>query len=185
MDTVLENDILSMLEKHEGCVSWMYADSNNPPVPTCGIGHAIFRSQDAAVLPFRRMSDQRPATAQEIISVWSKLKYQSGSVKIKADKSLFLLENDIESIAMKDLSRFQPIMDKTFPVFDSYPQSVQLGLWDMVWQLGSFIHFPKFVAYVKLQDWTGAAEQCYRPAASATRNADTKKLFLDAIGQTS
>ena len=181
MDPVLTTDIIELLERHEGVRSYMYLDTVG--VVTTGCGHAIFRSQDAVVLPFRRFKDNLLATPQEIITSWSRLKYQTGIPKLQADKSLYLTEPDIESLIMKDLSRFQPIMDKTFPAFDSYPQSVQLGLWDMVWQLGSFIHFPKFVAYVKLLDWAGAADQCFRPAASATRNADTKQLFLDAIGQ--
>ena len=157
----------------------MYLDLNSNV--TCGVGHLLARSQDASILRFRRMSDKRLATPQQIIDVWSKLRYQSGTPKTEYDKSLYLLEADIEALMMQDLARFQPIMDKTFPAFDSYPQDAQCALWDMIWELGSFVKFPKFVAAVKALNWEEAARQCYRPQASPTRNKDTQDLLLSAV----
>jgi GH24 family phage-related lysozyme (muramidase) len=180
VDPVLESDILSLLEKHEGIRSWMYLDSANPPVVTTGCGHAIFKSSDAAALPFRKIKDNLPASPQEIIAVWSRLKYQTGSPKIEEDRSLFLLEHDIESLAMKDLARFEPLMDRTFPSFNQYPEEVKSALYDIIWQCGSFVKWPKLTAAVKAQNWEEAARQCYRPQASASRNQDTKDLFLAA-----
>lgn len=170
--------ILTMLTRHEGFEPGMYLDGDNNV--TIGIGHLLAKSIDAATLPFYRISDSTPAGSSAIVNAWAKLKYQTAPPKTLKDKTLFMRDGDINALAMKDMFRFQPTLDETFPVFEDYPQQAQCAIWDMIWQLGSFGQWPKFVAAVKAKNWEEAARQCYRKNAGMERNQDTKDLFIAA-----
>lgn len=161
----------------------MYIDQNAPPVVTCGIGHALFKSTDAIALPFHRSIDGVKADPSLIAVIWSKLKYQPPPYKTMHDISLVLSDDAIDALAIQDATRFEPIMSRTFPSFGMYPEDVQLALWDMVWQCGSFVKWPNFTAAVKSSNWEEAARQCNRPQASKSRNDDTRALFLAAAQQ--
>lgn len=64
----------------------------------------------------------------------------------------------------------------------SQPEDVQLALVDMAYQLGvaGLRRWVQLHAAVMARDWPTAARESYRRDASATRNANTAKLFLAA-----
>jgi len=64
--------------------------------------------------------------------------------------------------------------------YSDFPKPAQLGLLDMIYNLGSFADFGKLAAAVDKQDWTEAAKQCHRRGPSESRNRATKELFENA-----
>ncbi len=72
---------------------------------------------------------------------------------------------------------------RIFPAWHGYPLEAQVGLIDMVYNLGEgglVRRFPRFCAAVRAQDWAQAAEQCQRQGIQAARNAWARKQFETA-----
>ena len=70
-----------------------------------------------------------------------------------------------------------------FPSFDQYPQTVQFGLLDMAFNLGTnglVTKSPSFKKAIEAKDWKKAATESNRPQVSAMRNATVKKWLEDA-----
>jgi GH24 family phage-related lysozyme (muramidase) len=177
---VFKRALLDMLEKHEGCETCLYLDTKD--VVSVGVGHACFSSQEAARLPFLKTINYKPANPDEVVYAWASLKYQSGTVpKLRRHPGLIMERLHIEALLLEDIKRFQTVLANTFPEYDSYPDSVRLALFDMAFNLGSLVKFPRLTEAVKARDWEAAAEQCVRRGIGNERNADTKKLFLSAL----
>ena len=69
---------------------------------------------------------------------------------------------------------------RVFPDFDSYPESVQIGLVDMVFNLGAGgvqTKFTNFSEAVKAKNWSEVAKQSNRPQLSDDRNKFVRQLF--------
>lgn len=67
--------------------------------------------------------------------------------------------------------------------FDGLPHSVQMALFDLVFNLGArgLTHkFPLLNASIRTGDWRRAAQQSYRPQLSVARNQYVMQLFLSA-----
>lgn len=182
VDPVLESEVIANLEKHEGREPCPYLDTANPPVVSCGCGHALFTSQSAAALPFRRTFDGELADAATVTTVWAGLKYQAYPPMVHSNATIFLNDSDIDAIMISDLWHFDPTMYSTFPEFNSYPITARVALYDMIFQCGSFGGWPHLKAAVLAKNWPEAARQCYRPQAGKERNDDTYNQFMQAAG---
>lgn len=66
---------------------------------------------------------------------------------------------------------------------EGYPESVQVAILDMAYNLGSgalLTKWPSFKAACVKQDWTGAGLQCKRKGVQEKRNLATAALFATA-----
>lgn len=154
------------LENHEGRVLAIYPDSE--VIPTCGVGHALFTPVDAYKITFWRASGIL-ATRDEILKAWTAVKY--GGLK----RALMMAYDETERVLNEDLDYFEKIVKLAFPGVDSYPQSVQVAIYDIAVNTGSFRKWPRFSAAILARDFVTAAKESNRPQVSETRNADTYK----------
>ena len=170
MTPEFQQKLIAMLSKHEGRVPWMYPDAVQNV--TVGVGHMIPSANDAVLLGFID-GDESTVTEDEIMNGWNYVK-ASG----KPYKTLILPSDTIDSLLLKDIAIFYPVLIQTFSLFESYPEPARLALYDMVFNLGGFRKFPRFKSAVQDQNWTLAAQECNREGIGASRNEDTKELLL-------
>jgi hypothetical protein len=163
----------------EGETTWMYLDTADPPVVTCGIGHALFILEDCLALPwnqpaatvshdYRGIAGKPPGYKAE----W----YRRFTTARLTD--IFVCE-----LLEQDIERQVRILRGQFPHFKDYPAEAQEALSDMAFQLGG--NFPKtwplFSRAVRNEDWKQAAASCHRKGISEKRNKETMELFLSAV----
>lgn len=152
------------LADHEGRVLSMYLDSVG--VVTCGVGHALFTPVMAYVIPFWKDSGTL-ATRDEIFVGWTSVK--NGKLK----RALMLSFDESDNILEADLARFEHVVNTRFPKSESYPLSVQVALYDIAFNCGSFIKWPHFSAHIDAREFGAAAHASDRPQVGAKRNLDT------------
>jgi GH24 family phage-related lysozyme (muramidase) len=125
-------------------------------------------------LPFRR-PDGKPATQQEINAAWHLVKTTGRRVQ-----NVLLPEADIDAIFIQDLRRFGPLLNRNFGSLKNIPEPAIIALYDMAFNLGGFVAFPRLRMAVLAQDWELAATECQRLGIGARRNRLTQMLFLAA-----
>ena len=166
-----------MLRLHEGCVAWIYPDRAGNP--TVGVGHLLRTLREAIALPFVVAETRQPATRQQIAAAWASVRHMR-----KPYKALILRDPDINKLLDADIDEREPIMERTFGGVE-LPESVELGLWDILFNTGGFEGWPKLTAAVRAGDWATAAKESKRiegdNGVSATRNETTRELFLAAL----
>jgi hypothetical protein len=162
----------------ESPTTWMYLDTADPPVVTCGIGHALFILEDCLALPWNQPKAVVERDYQTIAgkppgyrAEWYE---QFTTARLTGIFVRELLEQDI--------ARHVSILRGQFPRFKDYPPEAQEALADMAFNLGG--NFPKtwplFSRAVRNEDWEMAAACCHRKDISDQRNQDTSALFLAA-----
>ena len=165
--------LISLLSQHEGRKPFMYADSAG--YVTVGVGHLLAKPENALGLGFID-ENELVASDSQVTNAWN---------YVKASKSYYrgltLPSDKIDNLLMEDVSRFYPVLIQTFPAFDSYPEPAQLALYDMVFNLGSFVKFPRFRAAVQAQNWEQAAAECHREGISDSRNNDTRQQLSECV----
>jgi GH24 family phage-related lysozyme (muramidase) len=168
---------MRFIERQEGRDACMYLDSEDNV--TCGVGHLLSSFPLATHMPFFALNPERPATNEEKSLAWHALKHQANFVNKRMRwPGLVLHDEDINFIFDTDFDRIVlPVLYKTFPSFDSFPEDVQVGLSDMAFNMGTFEEFPRFTTAVNRQDWTGASLECDRLQVNQKRNAETADLF--------
>lgn len=90
---------------------------------------------------------------------------------------------DINQLFQIDFLRTFLGLKSEFPHFDSYPESVQLALLDMAYNLGPHgivSKYKLFTQAVKRKNWRTAAQQSYRSTIPAWRNKIVKDWLLEA-----
>lgn len=170
---------------HEGVIPHMYLDIVG--LVTVGVGFLLRKPEDAVAIPFVNRKTGKAATAAEKRADWASVNAQE-KAKLAATYKKFtqldMTDAEIDKRLGTFISDFATALRRQFKDFDSYPQSVQIGLLDMVYSLGpdGFVKgYPKLCAAVVKKDWTTAANECERKGVSPTRNKDCKQLFLDAV----
>ncbi|MCC6587141.1 MAG: hypothetical protein IT168_10655 [Bryobacterales bacterium] len=170
---------------HEGVVPHMYLDIVG--LVTVGVGFLLRTPENAVAMPFVNRKTGKPATAAEKRADWAAVNAQE-KAKLAATYKKFtqldMTDADIDKRLGAFISEFAAALRRQFNDFDSYPQSVQIGLLDMVYSLGADGFqkgYPKLCAAVLKKDWAAAANECERKGVSPTRNKDCKQLFLDAV----
>lgn len=168
MTPELFSAVSANLAKHEGRRLQMYLDTVG--VCTIGVGHALFAPASCHQIPFWRSTNEL-ATRDEILA-----EYDAVKRKIRSAKLLVSYETT-NHLLLSDLRRFEVVVCNTFPDYQKYPQSVQVGLFDLCFNLGSFVHFPRFSHAVKAGNWATAAAESHRPQVGEDRNIDTFMQF--------
>jgi hypothetical protein len=165
----------------ESLTTWMYLDTANPPVVTCGVGHALFTIKDCLALPW----DQPKAVVlQEYWVIASKPPDYIAEWYEQFTTSR-LTEIFVRELLDRDIERQVKILRCQFPRYQEYPEPAQEALSEMAFNLGGDFPkaWPQFSQSVRNEDWFQAAACCHRKDISDQRNRDTSTLFLAASGQ--
>jgi GH24 family phage-related lysozyme (muramidase) len=171
------------LETYEARLPYMYKDTTDNV--TIGVGHRLADAAAAQELAFETSAKEK-ATGDEIKDAFEAVqKAKKGMLAQKYESltSLRLPNDVITQLLTADVDEFEALLKSRFPDYSSYPSDVQLGLLDMIFNLGQTgltSKFPKFVKAVKAKKWTDAAAESNRPQLSAERNAYVKALFDNA-----
>jgi GH24 family phage-related lysozyme (muramidase) len=166
----------------EGNIPWMYLDSVGKV--TVGIGHYIPDLKDVLKLRFILRQSGEPASDTQIkneyLLVKSKLgPYQSkGANYYKPFTVLILPKDQIIKLAEEDIRKFQEQIIKKFPDFESYPDTVDLAIMDIIYQHGLSGGFDnaQLTAAIKSRDWLKAANSLDN--LRSTRNLQRRAWFL-------
>lgn len=172
---------LAWFDRHEGTIPHMYLDTVG--VVTVGIGTALFAAADASALAFVTRGTTVRADAATIEAEWAEVKKQPKGKVAASYKPFTKLDLPAAEVARKfnaHIAIFEVQLKAKWVKYPDFPKPAQLGLLDMIYNLGSFTDFPSFVAAVNREDWTEAARQCRRRGPSETRNRETKELFESA-----
>jgi GH24 family phage-related lysozyme (muramidase) len=170
------------LQKSEGRTDFMYRCTGGEV--TVGVGHAIQTPEDA--LKFVWQINGVPATREQILADYKKI--AAAPLRLIASKygpmtKCRLTQAEIDSINAADVRKFEDALRERLPDWDSYPESAQVALFDMAFNLGVnglFTKFPRMIAAVKAREWATAAAQCHRNGIQEERNQETAELFLKA-----
>jgi hypothetical protein len=164
----------------------MYLDTADPPVVTCGAGHALFNQFTARSLPWK-ISNQY-AVAPDIYK-----DYQAVLTAPAGHTAAFyepltvcrMSDEDIRGLCGTDLQSAMTGLRTYLPQWDQYPNPAIEAICDLAINLGSAWpavgKWPKLAAAVLANDWATAAVECHRaPPISEERNRAIADLFLEA-----
>jgi len=181
------DEIKVLIVPSEGNISFMYLDTRG--YVTVGIGNMLPSGSDAVELPFLNRTTQNKATSAEIAADFDAVSQQTKGMAANYYRKY--TNTDLSDVAINNLFRnrvyeFQQALAVAYPIYDSYPNSAQLALLDMAFNLGVGAlkaKWPKLNAAIASADWEGASVESFRPEAKATRNAKIKALFEDAAAE--
>jgi hypothetical protein len=192
----------------EGYLPWMYADQKN--LITTGMGNLIDPVENALALPWTHGVNGPPATPEEIMAAFRKVKASDSAGKgggTQGDLTdLRLNEDGIQALIAHKLTNNEATLRQYVPQWDSLPADAQLGLLSMAWALGPafFPSYPHFTAAlnaavpdfqtVALQSWMRDSKDWvpsslqddpskHPPNTNAglrPRNLANRQLFLNA-----
>jgi GH24 family phage-related lysozyme (muramidase) len=192
----------------EGKYSYMYLDGKGNV--TVGIGHLVPDESAAKTLAFQYRRDQldgdknvtnkkdekagSAAKAAEYNLV--KKKFVKNPDKNKGEKTpsaidfatlteLILSDKEIDKLFQGDFNSALTEIKKKFTNFDKLPESAQLGLLDMEFNMGinfSKAKWPKLFKAVEEKNWATVKTECNRPEVQDSRNSWTKARFQEAAG---
>jgi GH24 family phage-related lysozyme (muramidase) len=167
----------------ESLTTWMYLDTADRPVVTCGIGHALFILEDCLALPWNQ---PKTVVQQDYQTIAGKPPgYRAEWYKqFTASR---LTETFVRDLLERDIDRQVKILRGHFVRYREYPEPAREALGDMAFQLGGNFPrtWPQFSQSVRNEDWSRAAACCHRKNISEQRNRDTAALFLAASEQES
>jgi hypothetical protein len=167
----------------ESLTTWMYLDTADSPVVTCGIGHALFILEDCLALPWNQ---PKTVVQQDYQTIAGKPPGYRAEWYEQFTTSR-LTETFVRGLLDRDIDRQVKILRCHFVRYKEYPESAREALEDMAFQLGGNFPrtWPQFSQAVRNEDWSRAAACCHRKNISEQRNRDTAALFLAAAEQES
>ncbi|MFY7837328.1 MAG: hypothetical protein ACOVQ0_13730 [Novosphingobium sp.] len=182
---------IALIAKGEAFINWMYLDSVS--YVTIGYG-TMLPDAEAAVGVDLRHPNKKPATADEKRAEWRRLRAISpagtdrnySAQSYRKDAQLFIMQTEADRLRVLKLDAFIVNLRTIYPGFASFPEDAQVGLMDMVYNLGpnglakKFKNFGRAINNPKGPDWKRAALESHRPQLSAERNKEVKDLFLSA-----
>ena len=186
---------LPKLKEFEGAIPYMYLDTGGNV--TVGVGNLVASATDAtaAWLRFQARRPQRQ-TAGDRTRARNRYRDSGRTSRQSSNKQategriasyyrqftkLDLPDAIITSLLSGRVTEFKAKLVAAFPDFDTYPDGVCAGLFDMGFNLGVAgltSKFPTFCKAVKDKDWATAAKECHRAApVNDDRNDWTKAQF--------
>jgi len=177
----------SFSTKLEGRIYVMYADVKQ--LITTSVGVLIDPVERALKLPWIHRDTKLPATKDEIVAEWNKIKANKSLAKgghKAAEKvaSLMLTDVSLDNVLMQRLQANEKYISNAFVNWNKFPANAQLTIHSMAWALGAgFEHTWKyFTHYCESFDWVGASKECHidetNNAGVIPRNVVNKKLLL-------
>ena len=163
----------------ESLTTWMYLDTADPPVVTCGVGHALFILEDCLALPW----NQPKAVVERDYQIIAGKSSGYRAEWYQQFTTARLTGIFVRELLERDIARQVSILRGQFPHFKGYPPEAQEALADMAFNLGG--NFPKtwskFSQAVRNEDWAQAAASCHRKGISDKCNQETAALFLSVV----
>jgi GH24 family phage-related lysozyme (muramidase) len=172
---------------HEGVVSHMYLDTVGKV--TVGVGNMLPDGRAAEALPFVDRVSSAPATAAEKRADFEAVLRQPKARPAKLYKphtKLILPDDAIWQLLERRVEGFERQLVGIFPQFPSFPETAQLALLDMAFNLGAGAldaRWPSLKQAALAQNWHAAELECNRSTSSRVRNNATRELFRKAVGQ--
>lgn len=190
----IKQEVLKNLQTYEGRVKHLYLDSVGKV--TVGVGHLVSAKPAMAVLPMYKLGahgENVAASTHEKQSEYENMARQLVGYSAswyKKHARLFMKDSDIDRLLDEHLERFYLDLcniykkSKGYPNdFDHMSHSVQMALFDLIFNLGArglINKFPLLNASIRAGEWRRAAQQSYRPQLSVARNQYVMQLFLSA-----
>lgn len=184
-------DYQPVAERHEGRIAWMYLDTRGNV--TVGIGHKLSASTEAEALPFVERGTGRPVIRESIRAAFNTVRdarhlAANGASEFEPITTIRLSRAAVQSLFERDFDR---IIHRTRSLFrsvggglDSYPDPAQIAVVEMAFNLGPDGLYNKYEKFrnngLTHRDFVVAADESYRHGISATRNAETRSLLLEA-----
>ena len=161
----------------EGFVQHMYQDPNGNV--TVGIGHLIPNAEEAKRFPFYKRPDEagenrENPTLEEIEEEFNEVgkpRHNNNSLwKFRMMTNLRLDPGYIELLFDADVDGFIRQLTSRLPEFDTYPKMAQLGLLDLLFNLGhdeffgaeNIPGFEELRKALEYRNWIGVAEESHR-----------------------
>lgn len=161
----------------ENNVSYMYLDIDGNV--TIGLGHLLRDANAAKRLPFLERGTTKPAHPAHVENAFNKV-FNSGLANANHTVFKSMTQIDLDLAAIETL--FDADVDETlrqltntnrFPDYETYPASVQLGMLDLAYNMGTKGFFDAFKVFVKaLEDrnWIEVANQSCRTEVDKNSN---------------
>ncbi len=173
-----------LIKTGEGSISHMYLDTVGKV--TVGVGNMLPDADAAVALTFISRTTGQAASADDIRAEFETIQNQKPGLVAQSYRKftkLDLPESAINTLLDKRIKEFNSGLRVHFNDIDQYPESAQLGLMDMAFNLGVnglIKKFPSFVRAVNRRDWENCAKECQRRGISNRRNEETQALFIQA-----
>lgn len=170
----------------EGSVPHFYLDTEG--LVTNGVGNMVPTVEAALRLPLRVQSSGDLAGEAAVRADFARVAAMApGKVPsfYREYESLVLSDDDINALLMARLGDFYARLSADFTSFAAFPQSAQVGLLDMIYNVGNGTlvkRYPKFDAAVRAGDWIAAAHECKRDASVKAFDARNKWTVLQFVG---
>ncbi|MEU6408368.1 hemopexin repeat-containing protein [Microbispora sp. NPDC046933] len=175
-------------EQFEGRVPYLYQDVKG--LVTTGVGNLVDSPEEAAALPFVHKDTGTPATREEIVAEWHRIKNapdlaRKGHLAAKAMHTLELPGAAINELVRKRFDINEARLSAFFPGWADWPADARLGAHSIAWT-GSYFptRWPGFTAAANAGRWEEAAAQSHlredgNPGI-APRNRANLHLFRNA-----
>lgn len=178
-------EIKALISPSEGNIPHMYLDTVGKV--TVGIGNMLATVAAACALPFINRNTRSRATNVEITADFRSVAGQAWprlARSYRAFTALDLPDVQINQLFRDRVEGFQQELREQYPTYDSYPNSVQLAMLDMAFNLGTAglkNTWPNLNKAIDGEDWATAAIECNRPQGNAVRNEAVKALFKKGV----
>ncbi len=175
------NTLRTNIERYEGKVPHMYLDSRG--FVTVGVGHLLSKVEDAQKVLFQKANGEA-ASAEDIAAEFTRVAEQQGNrvaSYYKQFTTLSLSDDTMDQLTNKHIDSFYDELKVIYDDFDTFPSSVKLALFDLIFNLGMTSlrkKWPKLNGCVAAKDWAGAADNCRRRGIADERNDYVKTLLL-------
>ncbi len=165
----------------EGSVPYLYVDTVG--VVTVGVGHALFRLDDALALPFAVMG--RKATMSEIAADYARVRALGrgkAAAAYRCSTSPVLDAGTIDGLLRVKLEGFDKALRARLPGYGVAPDVAKLALLDMAYNLGvdGLLKYQHLCAALVQRDYRLCAASCHRLGPGEARNVWTATQFLKA-----
>ncbi len=175
------------LPNWEGTIDHMYLDTKDNV--TVGNGTLLPSAESAVSLPFHVRDTDERASAADIRSEFAVIDAMTGSKNRAADfykpyTRLYLAQDTIDHLVQDHVQGdFESVL-ALFPSFGNFPQSAQIALWDMIYNLGVgglLKYFPNLCQAVQDGNWAVAASESHRKLIGEGRNQNVFNLFMESV----
>lgn len=169
---------------YEGEVHHLYLDSHGRP--TIGVNFHFHNRNDFAKLELRELRSKRSASRETKLQEYDKIsKLPAGYVAnfYSSFCTLYIPHTEIQRVLALTLNRLRHELAQHYTDYDNMPQSAQLAILDLAYQLGLAAlpsQFPELDQAIAKEQWHKASQLCARKQVSQARNDKTKQLFLRA-----
>jgi hypothetical protein len=177
--------------KLEGIMPCMYLDMHRnaagdlDPLVTTGIGNLIDPIDLALPLPWHWRHGGQPATHDEVVAEWTRIKEHIEMAPRSADARKAFAQLDLDSAGIDTLFAMrlnanEKVLRQRIANYDTVPADAQLAIHSMAWAMGPGFRFPNCIAAIVAERFTDAATLCFIANGNQDRNKADETLFKNA-----